>query len=459
MAQPIDDTEKHQRFLDSTKPHVLMITNHGVHQWKIVPGLPDTGGQNVFVNFFTDAVAEQGYRVTIVNRGGFAHPESGEEQKGLRYKDDSRRILYLEDGTPQFIQKEKMAPQIPALTESLQKFLVDEGTPVDLICSHYWDSAALGAGLKKQSKTSAPHIWVPHSLGAVKKRNMEESRWEELQIDERIAIEQELIPQFDRIASTSGTIESSLAKDYGYENPLFLPPCVDTGRYYPREVRDDDPVWEALGAGNGLSVEELRKKTIVVEVSRTDATKRKDILIRAFAKAAQDNPDLFLAATLDRNQEAQYSELNDLIDSCGIRDKTAVLGSVWDLLPSLYAASDIYCTPSVMEGFGMSIQEGAASGLPAVSSNLVPFAVEYLAGEKRTPLPDLPVERGEGAYIVEADQIDGFAAALTELAKDEALRTAMGKRALEITVPYFTWEVMTRSFLEAAGLSTGASHE
>ena len=46
-----------------------MITNHGVHQWEVIPGLPDTGGQNVFVNQFSAALAEMGFRITIVNRG------------------------------------------------------------------------------------------------------------------------------------------------------------------------------------------------------------------------------------------------------------------------------------------------------------------------------------------------------------------------------------------------------
>ncbi len=47
-----------------------MITNHGVHECEVTPGLPDTGGQNVHLNQFTDALTEQGYRVTIVGRGG-----------------------------------------------------------------------------------------------------------------------------------------------------------------------------------------------------------------------------------------------------------------------------------------------------------------------------------------------------------------------------------------------------
>ena len=74
----------HQEFLASNRKHILMITNHGIHQWDVVPGLPDTGGQNLFVNMFTETLASLGFRVTIVNRGGYAHPVTREMQLGLR---------------------------------------------------------------------------------------------------------------------------------------------------------------------------------------------------------------------------------------------------------------------------------------------------------------------------------------------------------------------------------------
>jgi len=69
-----------------------MITNHGIHQWQVIPGLPDTGGQNVFVNQFTEALAKLGFRITIVNRGGYSHPVTGEPQRGLCYQDENQRI-------------------------------------------------------------------------------------------------------------------------------------------------------------------------------------------------------------------------------------------------------------------------------------------------------------------------------------------------------------------------------
>jgi glycosyltransferase involved in cell wall biosynthesis len=245
---PIDPRENHAAFLASPRKHVLMITNHGIHQWEVVPGLPDTGGQNVFVNQFTHALAKFGFRITIVNRGGYAHPVDA---------------------------------QIPALVESLRNFLDAEGLGIDLILSHYWDAAKIGVLYNRSRPARAKHVWVPHSLGAIKKRNVSPEQWAELRIDERIANEKRLIPELDGIAATSSTIRGALRKDYGYATPsLFLPPCVDADRYHQRDVPDEDGVWDFLSQRSGTSPQEVRGRKIVTEISRTDTTKRKDVLIR-----------------------------------------------------------------------------------------------------------------------------------------------------------------------------------
>ena len=197
----------HQAFTGFQAPHILMITNHGVHQWDVVPGLPDTGGQNVFVNMFTETLATLGFRITIVNRGGYSHPVTNEMQVGLRYKDARQRILYLEDDKPEFVRKEDMDEQTPRLAEFLWEFLESPiGGHVDLIISHYWDGAKIGALVRRKFRHEAKHLWVPHSLGTVKKRNMKPETWADLRIDERIAVEKEIVGELDGVAATSPLI-------------------------------------------------------------------------------------------------------------------------------------------------------------------------------------------------------------------------------------------------------------
>jgi glycosyltransferase involved in cell wall biosynthesis/galactose-1-phosphate uridylyltransferase len=449
----------HQEFLESDRKHILMITNHGIHQWNVMPGLPDTGGQNVFVNQFSLALAKFGYRITIVNRGGYPHPITNEWQRGVDYQDRNQRIIYLEDGKHEFVRKEDMDAQLPALIEYLNDFLKAEGTTVDLIISHYWDAAKLGILYNQTLLEPVKHIWVPHSLGAIKKQNMDESEWPRLRIDERIEIEKDMIKHLDGIASTSSAIRHSLQHDYFYSGPdLFLPPCVDPDRYHPRhEITDDNKIWQFLSEHSGLAPAEVRSCKIITEISRTDTTKRKDVLIKAFAKAHRENSNSFLIVSIDENRAELARELNELIDSLDIRSHVAVVGSVWDWLPLIYSVTDVYCTPSVMEGFGMTPQEAAATRVPVVSSHLVPFVVEYLLGSEIEEIPydgdhRQPLRQGRGAIVVEADEVDGFAHALTILLQDESLRQEMGEQAYQITIPYFTWGHVVHDFLDKIGV-------
>jgi glycosyltransferase involved in cell wall biosynthesis len=441
----------------ATGTHVLQITNHGVHEWSVVPGMPDTGGQNVYVNQFTEALIDQGYRVTIVNRGGYPHPGTGAPQRGVVHHPSGRaRIVYVEDGLPEFVRKEDMGEQIPALVDDLERRL--DNTPIDLIISHYWDAGVIGAALNQRLDGRVPHVWIPHSLGVLKKRNMDPSTWDSLRIDERIAQERALLGHLDGAVSTSSAISATFAEDYGYPAKYFLPPCIDVDRYHPRELDECEGIWEALTAGSAMSAAELRRRKIVTEVSRTDRTKRKDVLIRAFAAARTEVPDAALVVSLDPSGGEAYTTAMDLIDELGVDDDVVVVGSIWDLLPCLYAVTDVYCTPSVMEGFGMSAQEAAATAKPVVASDLVPYVVEYLLGSdpERVEVADGSATlAGEGAIVAPADDVAAFAAALTTLLRDDERRLAMGQRAKEITIPYFTWEARTGDMLDDLGIDPG----
>jgi mannosylfructose-phosphate synthase len=438
----------------TTGTHVLQITNHGVHEWSVVPGMPDTGGQNVYVNQFTEALVDQGYRVTIVNRGGYPHPATGEPQSGTVVHPSGRaRIVYLEDGLAEFVRKEDMAQRIPALVDDLMRKLGDES--IDLIISHYWDAGVIGARLNDRLQHRAPHVWIPHSLGTLKKRNMDPSTWPSLRIDERIAHERELLGHLDGAVSTSSAISATFSDDYGYPAEYFLPPCIDVERYHPRPPADCGEVWGSVTAASPMTADELQRRKIVTEISRTDRTKRKDVLIRAFAEALESIPDAALVVSLDPSGGEAYAEAMELIEDLGLVDDVIVVGSVWELLPCLYAITDVYCTPSVMEGFGMSAQEAAATGKPVVASDLVPFAVEYLLGPdpQQVAVGAAVTSVGDGAIVAPADDVDAFAAALLTLLADDDTRRAMGRRAFDITIPYFTWEARTSDMLADLGVA------
>jgi mannosylfructose-phosphate synthase len=430
--------------------NILQITNHGMHDWQVTPGLPDTGGQNVYVNQLTDALVHLGHRVTITNRGGYPHPLTGEPRTGTSTRHDGRaRLAYLTDDTPAFVRKEDMAEQLPALTAALAELMHESS--FDLVLSHYWDAGALGMLANARLATPPPHLWVPHSLGMLKSRNVEPRARAALRIDERIEHERRIIAGVDGVVSTSGAIGASLEAEYGHAARYFVPPGVDADVFRPRADAECSEGWNLVAGLLDRSVEEVRGRPLIMEVSRTDRTKRKDVLIRAFATVREHVADALLAVSIDPVNRPLHDELQKLIDDLGVRGEVAVLGSVWDQLPCLYAISDVFCTPSIMEGFGMTSQEAAACATPVVASENVPFAVEYLLGPNpvRTTTPTgVDVLVGEGATVVPIDSVEGFAASLVNVLTDADLRHRQGHAANAITVPAFSWDGLARRLLD-----------
>lgn len=446
-----------ERFLRSDRPHILMVTNHGIHEFQITAGLPDTGGQNVYVNELSAALAKLGFRVTTANRGGYPHPADSSSRTGMRFRGEAERIVYLEDSSDQFVRKEDMFSHIEELGRDLARRLSEEGSRPVLIISHYWDGARVAAAARSGLHADdVPHVWIPHSLGKLKKANTDSSSWDELRIPERIDAETKLLAQLDRVVHTSQAMADSLRDDYGYGGSIFMPPGVDTDRFDPERVRADERGLDLLSDLIGRRREEIARAPLITEISRTAPTKRKDVLIKAFARVREEVPDALLAVSIDENRKELYDELTGLIDELSLRDSVAVLGSVWEYVPSLYGLSAVYCTPSIMEGFGMSIQEAAACRVPAVSSSRVPFATEYLLGDnpKTETLDDgSTVQIGDGAIVVPPDAVAATAYGIGVLLQDDGLRARMGENAYRITVPAFTWRGAARHLLEELGVA------
>ncbi|MDQ4095509.1 MAG: glycosyltransferase family 4 protein [Actinomycetota bacterium] len=94
-----------------------------------------------------------------------------------------------------------------------------------------------------------------------------------------------------------------------------------------------------------------------------------------------------------------------------------------ETLPGLLSAADLFCYPSLYEGFGLPPLEAMAAGTPVIAGDY-PCAQEVL---------------GEAARIVDPLDVDALASALSQLASDEQSRKSMSfaGRAHAAT---FTWQ-------------------
>lgn len=90
-----------------------------------------------------------------------------------------------------------------------------------------------------------------------------------------------------------------------------------------------------------------------------------------------------------------------------------------------YQDADIFCLPSIEEGFGMAVIEAMAAGLPVVISDAVGASDA--------------VSSGENGFIIRAGDADALAAQLAVLADDFELRSEMGASARQATESGHAW--------------------
>ncbi|MEJ2594320.1 MAG: glycosyltransferase family 4 protein [bacterium] len=143
-------------FLKNDRPHICLITNHGFGGVNIpIGGAPDTGGQNVYVNAYAEALDRLGYKVTIYARGGFAFYEEEKLREGEEYLTEHVRYVYVPGGGDHFIRKEDISVALIEQMEWIYDHMNREGDELgcfpwqvcEAINTHYWDAGILGVSL------------------------------------------------------------------------------------------------------------------------------------------------------------------------------------------------------------------------------------------------------------------------------------------------------------------------
>jgi glycosyltransferase involved in cell wall biosynthesis len=153
----------------------------------------------------------------------------------------------------------------------------------------------------------------------------------------------------------------------------------------------------------------------LVAVGRLIPIKGLDVLLRAFAAARQEVPELTLEIAGAGPLE---SELR-----AGAPDGVVLLGRVSPPGP-LYERNAIVVVPSRGEGFGMVALEAAERGRAAIVSDV-------------GGLPEI-VEDGTTGLVVPREDVGALARAIVELARDPARVRALGAAARQRAVAQFS---------------------
>lgn len=179
--------------------------------------------------------------------------------------------------------------------------------------------------------------------------------------------------------------------------------------------------------GSGMRAKyNLEEKKVVLYLGRLTRYKGPQFLLSAAPRVLREIPDahFLIAGTLRKD----VLDLEGLARKLGVEKRVTFTGFVPDgELPRLYRAADVFCYPSLWEGFGLTPAEAMACGLPVVAFRC-------------TAVPEV-VRDGETGLLVPPQDVSGLARALIELLSDEEKRARLGRAGREHVAENFRWDL------------------
>jgi glycosyltransferase involved in cell wall biosynthesis len=273
------------------------------------------------------------------------------------------------------------------------------GRAPDVLVSLYAGADFLAGSTLARRRGARVAFWVEVTYDAWVRRR----RWKE-------AVKARILPAADGIL-TAGDDGHSFARRYGVSDDRIhhVPHVVDFERLArgARLAEDErDRLRDELG---------VRGVTFVY-VGRLWGGKGLTYLLEAFgALQARDVGEVSLLIVGDGSDE---DELRGRARAQGLRNAVFCGFQGEDVLPRLYAASDVFVFPTLGDPFGMVVLEAMACGLPVVATTA--------AGE----ISDRVVD-GVNGFLVAPGSSDQLLERMTVLARDEDLREAMGAASVD----------------------------
>ena len=230
------------------------------------------------------------------------------------------------------------------------------------------------------------------------------------------------------------TVLSELEIDVPADRVRVVPLGADPGFFRPGLDTRDVRARYGLEGGRWL-----------VSVARLTRHKGIDTALKALARLRPRYPDLRYAVVgSGEEREALEAEAREL----GVADQVRFLTDVPDRdLPALSNCADIYLGVSRLmeqrvEGFGISLAEASACGIPVIAgrSGGIPAAVRD----------------GETGLLVDADGVDPVVDAVSGLLGDSARRARLGAAGRRAVESHYNWDRVTAD-LRRIGHELGAA--
>lgn len=241
----------------------------------------------------------------------------------------------------------------------------------------------------------------------------------------------------DRAASLLGLARDKLVPVAGgVDLATFAPREIDRRRFWPEVLSESPRGWLPGGEPGSVHYDadaaaELSTAVVVLSVGRFTAVKRLDRLFAAFAAArARTQVPAKLVIVGGHPGEWEGEHPAQLAARLGVSDVYLAGWHEHHRLPDFFAAGDLLVSSSAREQFGLVLVEAMACGLPVVAT--------------RSPGAELILAEGRGGWLVDAENEEALAGALTEAIDDARQRRERGAAALVMARERFSWQAISR---------------
>lgn len=229
----------------------------------------------------------------------------------------------------------------------------------------------------------------------------------------------------DRIITVSDFTRGEILKVYKcQEKKIHMIHNGFNDRLY-KKITDEERLAEVLKK-HGL------ERPYILYVGRLEKKKNTPLLIEAFVRFKQSNKNLAEKLVLIGDASFGFDEIKYTIHEFGLQDEVVMPG--WaseEDVSYIFNAASAYILPSLHEGFGITLLQAMACGVPAIAS-------------------DIPVLRevaGEAALYFNPRDKDDMARAMKRIIVDQELRKDLIAKGLE-RAKKFNWEKCAKETLE-----------
>lgn len=232
-----------------------------------------------------------------------------------------------------------------------------------------------------------------------------------------------ILAEADAIIAVSRWVKKDICQ-YGLDPSRIFPihNGVDTARFKPMSRQKREEVRQRYADGFDH---------LLLFTGRIIEQKGLDYLIEAMPRILAAHPSTKLLIV---GKGKLLPHLKKKVSRMALNDWVDFLGFVPEsILPSLYAACDVYILPSLWEVLPISLLEALSSGCALVASD---------AGGN----PEI-VRHGVNGYVFRKRDVGALARYVIRLLSEPQLRKRMAAQSRRIALKHFDWDIITHQTL------------